>query len=77
MWKFGLCLAMLIFFTSSLIAAAETLTIDGQGPGLTFDGLGGLSVAPARGSCSIIPSRSEANCSIYSSSRIAAQRCIT
>ena len=35
--------ASLLLLATSLTAAAETIKIDGRGPGLTFDGLGGLS----------------------------------
>ena len=35
--------ASLLLLTTSLTAAAETIKIDGRGPGLAFDGLGGLS----------------------------------
>ena len=37
------CFVAVFLTITAGLATAETVTLDGQGPGLTFDGLGGLS----------------------------------
>ena len=72
------CGAIALFIlVHALTGFAETVTLDGRGPGRTFEGIGGSARVPARVCWWIIPSRNAANCSTFSSSLTTARRCIT